>query len=108
MEKFEIFGFFFLRQKIEPIKIFPLQKLLSHKLSYGLYDSKADIWSFGITALELANGKPPYSDVNTMKAILTIINEPPPVIDKKDGWDESFVEVINSCLNTLICEHLHS
>ncbi len=77
------------------------------------YDSKADIWSFGITALELARGKPPYSDVNTMKvrikhlyilkyikkAILTIINEPPPFIEKKDGWDEHFVEVINNCLN---------
>lgn len=62
------------------------------------YDSKADIWSLGITALELAQGHPPYSEVSTMKAIVKIIEEDPPQLNKKDGWDEGLIEFINCCL----------
>lgn len=39
------------------------------------YDYSADIWSFGITALELANGKPPYSEDVTMKVYFFIIKK---------------------------------
>lgn len=41
------------------------------------YDGSADIWSLGITVLEMADGVPPYSDVNDgMKAMLRIMTEP--------------------------------
>lgn len=62
------------------------------------YDYKADIWSFGITAIELAVGKPPYSELSTMKVILKIVNDPPPKLNKEEGWDESFIELIECCL----------
>lgn len=62
------------------------------------YDTKADIWSLGITAYELAYGKPPHSDCPTLKAVLNILNEDPPRLKKEDGWDESFSEFIEACL----------
>ncbi len=64
----------------------------------GGYDNKVDIWSFGITAIELATGRPPYSELETMKVILKIVNDPPPRLEKKQGFDENLLEVINACL----------
>jgi len=62
------------------------------------YDSKIDIWSLGITALELAHGKPPNSELTTMKLILKTLNEEPPMLDSEPCWDEHFREFISLCL----------
>jgi len=62
------------------------------------YDSKADIWSLGITALELAYGKPPNSEISTMKLILKTINGEPPKLIKESCFDENFEEFVTLCL----------
>eukprot|EP01016_Furgasonia_blochmanni_P005075 TRINITY_DN11971_c0_g1_i1.p1 TRINITY_DN11971_c0_g1~~TRINITY_DN11971_c0_g1_i1.p1 ORF type:complete len:412 (-),score=74.54 TRINITY_DN11971_c0_g1_i1:281-1516(-) len=62
------------------------------------YDYKADIWSLGITAIELAKGKPPYYDCPAMKVILKTLNEEPPCLDETEGWDASFIEFVKLCL----------
>ena len=42
------------------------------------YETKADVWSLGITAIELAEGHPPNSDMSPMRAIFFIPTRPPP------------------------------
>ncbi|KAK1306759.1 Mitogen-activated protein kinase kinase kinase NPK1 [Acorus calamus] len=64
------------------------------------YDFKADIWSFGITALELAHGHAPFSKYPPMKVLLmTIQNAPPGLDDRRDKrFSKSFKEMVAMCL----------
>lgn len=69
------------------------------------YDFKADIWSLGITALELAKGSAPYASFPPMKVLLyTIQNEPPSLSTYPDGkrdnipFSRSFRDLVRMCL----------
>jgi serine/threonine protein kinase len=63
------------------------------------YDSKADIWSLGITALELAHGLPPYHQHPPMKVImLALDNKDPPRLGQEEQFDSSFKEIVHLCL----------
>ncbi|CAN4077425.1 unnamed protein product [Withania somnifera] len=64
------------------------------------YDFKADIWSFGITALELAHGHAPFSKYPPMKVLLMTINNAPPGLDydRDKKFSKSFKEMVAMCL----------
>ena len=62
------------------------------------YDSVADVWSLGITAIEMAEGRPPYSDIHPMRAIFMIPTRPPPTLSEPKLWSDEFNSFIASCL----------
>jgi serine/threonine protein kinase len=62
------------------------------------YNGKADVWSLGITAIEMAEGKPPLHGIHPMRAIFMIPNKPPPSFADKNKWSEDFVDFVAQCL----------
>lgn len=60
------------------------------------YDFKADIWSFGITALELANGTAPLASYPPMKVLLMTLQNPPPSL--QGAYSKSLKDLVEQCL----------
>mmetsp|Transcript_11516 Transcript_11516/g.20823 ORF Transcript_11516/g.20823 Transcript_11516/m.20823 type:complete len:460 (+) Transcript_11516:1419-2798(+) len=63
--------------------------------SYGV---KADIWSMGITAIELAEGDPPLHALHPFRALFVIPASNSPSLKNPNQWSKQFVEVVSGCL----------
>ncbi|KAI6191200.1 Non-specific serine/threonine protein kinase [Aphelenchoides bicaudatus] len=69
------------------------------------YNTKADIWSFGILCIEMAEDltlsvlcRPPHAEIHPMRAIFLIPTKPPPTLKNPDDWSASFNDLIAKCL----------
>jgi serine/threonine kinase 3 len=62
------------------------------------YDGKADIWSLGITVIEMAEMRPPHSDVHPMRVIFMIPSRPAPTLTHAERWSPEIQSFLARCL----------
>ncbi|KAJ7953929.1 Serine/Threonine kinase family protein [Quillaja saponaria] len=62
------------------------------------YDGKVDVWALGISAIEMAEGLPPRSNVHPMRVLFMISIEPAPMLEDKEKWSLVFHDFVAKCL----------
>uniref|UniRef100_A0A672MHL0 non-specific serine/threonine protein kinase n=1 Tax=Sinocyclocheilus grahami TaxID=75366 RepID=A0A672MHL0_SINGR len=73
----------------------------------GQYDGKVDIWSLGITCIELAERKPPLFNMNAMSALYHIAQNESPMLQSSE-WTDYFRNFVDSCLQKIPQDRPHS
>uniref|UniRef100_A0A915J779 Protein kinase domain-containing protein n=1 Tax=Romanomermis culicivorax TaxID=13658 RepID=A0A915J779_ROMCU len=68
------------------------------------YDCSADIWSLGITLIELAERDPPYSEMSPNRVVIKIQKSDPPRLQKPSKWSREFNNFLSECLQKKPCD----
>jgi serine/threonine protein kinase len=61
------------------------------------YDGRADVWSLGITTIEMAEGAPPHANLHPLRAIFLIPNKPAPTLADPDNWSPEMLDFVRVC-----------
>ncbi|CAB1312078.1 unnamed protein product, partial [Coregonus sp. 'balchen'] len=80
--------------------IAPANSFVILAMDEGQYDGKVDVWSLGITAIELAERKPPLFNMNAMSALYHIAQNESPVL-QSNHWSDYFHNFVDSCLQKI-------
>jgi len=67
-------------------------------ISIGSYDNLADVWSLGVTCIEMAEGAPPRGDQHPMRVLRMIPTLPPPALKEPAKWSKEFQDFLGKCL----------
>jgi len=67
-------------------------------ITHDSYNNKVDIWGLGISAIEIAESKPPLWDIDPQKVIFQIPQQPPPKLTDGSKWSEDFADFLDKCL----------
>ncbi|CAJ0946878.1 unnamed protein product, partial [Mesorhabditis belari] len=62
------------------------------------YDVRSDIWSFGITLIEMAQMEPPNSNVSPMRVLIKVQKSEPPTLENPNAWSLYFNDFLKQCL----------
>ncbi len=62
------------------------------------YDGRADVWSLGITVIEMAESRPPNSHIHPMRALFVIPHQPAPKLSEPDRWPDDMVTFVSAAL----------
>ena len=62
------------------------------------HDSLADIWSLGILTIEMAEGRPPHSELHPMRAIFKIASDAAPTLADASKWSKELMAFLGLCL----------
>eukprot|EP01124_Arcella_intermedia_P027963 TRINITY_DN558_c0_g2_i6.p1 TRINITY_DN558_c0_g2~~TRINITY_DN558_c0_g2_i6.p1 ORF type:complete len:1148 (-),score=328.52 TRINITY_DN558_c0_g2_i6:508-3813(-) len=73
-------------------------EIIANKSRYSPYDNKVDVWSVGITVIELAERDPPLSQMNPMRALMQIPLREPPKLSQPQKWSPAMNDFVCQCL----------
>lgn len=62
------------------------------------YDLSADVWSLGITAIEISDGYVPHHEMPSLKVLMLIVSQPAPSLSRYYGWSPEFISFVDDCL----------